>query len=116
MRQSGDEDEESHNMDLVVALRKLLVTPTKNSEKKFEVISHTVNLLTNIPNKCYKPLIIPVQPDENIPDDLQYEGQNMTALNEILSLLERKFCDEPVSTKLFYFKHQIKVVACTFNM
>lgn len=83
-------------MDLATVLRKLLIIPAQTQEKRSELINHIVNLLTNLPVKCISPLIVPVEKNKKIPEDLQYEKHDMTALNSILVFLQNKFTAEPV--------------------
>lgn len=53
-----------------------------------------------MPRQCYKSLATPIQPDQNIPNKLQYDSQNMTAFYEILIFLTDKFTEEPVGVLL----------------
>lgn len=63
-----------------------------------------------MPKKSYKLLVIPVKKGQTIPQNLQYEGQNMTAIHEILVFLEKKFTYEPVkNTKQKYLFYVISV-------
>lgn len=105
-----DEEEEAQYLDLVTVLRNLLIAPAKTSEKKLELVHHTVNLLTNMPKKCYDPLLIPVTKDESLSYELQFEDFNMTAIHEILIFLENKFAKEPVSDLQFNLLCNTKIL------
>lgn len=92
-----DEEEEAQYLQLVTVLHSLLVAPAKTEEKKMELVHHTINLLTNMPKRCYNPLVTPVLKEDNLPKHLQFEEHNMTAVYEIVSFLEKKFTNEPVN-------------------
>lgn len=92
-----DEEEEAHYINLISILRRLLLAAGDNSKKTLEMHGHIVNLLTNMPNKCYKQLIVPVQANEDVPKSLQYEEQNMKAIHVILKYLENRFEGDLVS-------------------
>lgn len=94
--QELDDTELQHFTDLATTSRKLLIIPTQTPEKRSELINHTVNLLTNLPVRCLNPLIVPVEKSKKIPEHLQYEKQDMTAINSILQFLQNKFSNEPV--------------------
>lgn len=81
-------------MDL---LRNYLLVPTCNLEQTWNLRTHVINLLTNLPSEAYKDLIVPIQNHLKIPKNLQYEDYNMTAVYEILMFLSAKFNDEVVS-------------------
>lgn len=81
-------------MDL---LRNYLLVPTCDLEQTWNLRTHVINLLTNLPSESYKDLILPLQKHLKIPKNLQYEEYNMTAVYEILMFLSAKFNDELVS-------------------
>lgn len=78
-------------------LRNYLLIPTCDLEQTWSLRTHVINLLTNMPSETYKNLIIPIQEQLKIPNNLQYDGFNMTAIYEILMFLRAKFNDEIVS-------------------
>lgn len=100
--QDLDDSELQHFMDLATAARKLFIIPTQTPEKRSELINHTVNLLTNLPVKCFTPLIVPVEKSKKIPEQLQYEKYDMTAINSILQFLQNKFSNEPVCDQQYF--------------
>ncbi|KAK5644277.1 hypothetical protein RI129_008122 [Pyrocoelia pectoralis] len=85
-----DEEDEAHYVKLVGILYKFLTIQTENVDKRLELHSQIVNLLTNMPNKCYLSLFVPVQ-DDVVPKDMQYEEQNMNAIMELFNFLESRF-------------------------
>lgn len=105
--QELDDTELQHFTDLATTSRKLLVIPTQTPEKRSELINHTVNLLTNLPVKCLNPLIVPAEKSKKIPENLQYEKHDMTAINSILQFLQNKFSNEPVCNKNFFVRFKI---------
>lgn len=94
----SDEAEQQNFLELAAVLRKLLIIPAQTQEKRTELINHIVNLLTNLPVKCIGPLIVPIEKSKKVPEELQYEKQDMTAVHTILVFLQNKFTAEPVST------------------
>lgn len=78
-------------------LRNYLLVPTSDLEHTWNLRTHIIHLLTNIPSETYKNLISPIQENWTIPKNLQYDGYNMTALYEIIMFLSAKFNEEVVS-------------------
>lgn len=62
--------------------------------------NNVVNLLTNMPDETFKMLLIDVEEPNRIPKNLDFEGNNMTAIYEILMFLKAKLNDESVSIKI----------------
>lgn len=93
-------------MRLVTIMYNLLLVPVQNNDKKLTLHSNIVNLLTNMPDKCYKQLVTPVQEGQSIPKIVQYEEQNMMAIYELLRFLESRFAEQNVR------KVNILKVAC----
>lgn len=81
-------------MDL---LKNYLLVSTCDLEHTWNLRTHVINLLTNMPSETYMHLISPVQEHLNVCKNLQYDGYNMTAFYEILMFLSAKFNDEVVS-------------------
>ncbi|KAJ8940887.1 hypothetical protein NQ318_004584 [Aromia moschata] len=79
---------------LTEVLRNYLLISTTDLEKTWTLRNNVINLLTNIPNECYKYLLLPIQDGHRVPKNLQFEGENMTAIFEILMFLKAKFNDE----------------------
>lgn len=84
-------------INLTEILRNYLLISTSSLDKIWMLRNNVINLLTNIPNECYKYLLIPVEDSHRVPKNLQFEGENMTAIYEILMFLKAKFNDQPVS-------------------
>lgn len=82
-------------------LRNYLLVSTCDLEQTWNLRTHVINLLTNMPSETYKDLILPIQEHLKIPKNLQYDGYNMTALYEILMFLSAKFNDEMVSDLIY---------------
>lgn len=81
-------------------LRSYLLIPTCDLEQTWNLRTHVINLLTNMPSETYKDLIMPIQGHLNVPKNLQYDGYNMTAIYEILMFLSAKLNDEIVSVSM----------------
>lgn len=105
-------------------LRNYLLVSTCNLEQTWNLRTHVINLLTNMPSETYKELIIPIQEHIKVPTNLQYVGYNMTALYEILMFLSAKFNDEMVSEIIstiyslrfiIIIYNNIKRIIVTFN-
>ncbi|KAF2901536.1 hypothetical protein ILUMI_04657 [Ignelater luminosus] len=93
-RSDIDEEEEAYYMHLVTVLRNLLVSETQDPNKRLELHNHIINLLTNMPNSCYKELIVPLKENSNIPKNLQYEEQNMEAIYQLFLFLKTRFTND----------------------
>lgn len=78
-------------------LRNYLLVPTCDLEHTWNLRTHIIHLLTNIPSETYKNLLSEIQENWAIPKHLQFDGYNMTALYEILMFLSAKFNDDIVS-------------------
>lgn len=90
-RRNADEAEEAHFMRLVAILHDLLLSETHNKERKEEVQSHTINLLTNMPSSTYEELLVPVEEIGKIGNPkYEYEDTNVEAVAVILDFLERR--------------------------
>lgn len=50
--------------------------------------SHTVNLLTSVPFKCYSEMTTPATSD--LPKELEFEGRNMEAIEVLLEFLDQR--------------------------
>lgn len=89
-RNNLDEEEEAHMMRLVCVLRDLLLCRTASKDKHEEIISHTVNLLINMPRDCYEELLAPMA-DSDISGienkEVEYDGKNMEAVVVLLNFL-----------------------------
>ncbi|KAJ8919466.1 hypothetical protein NQ315_016566 [Exocentrus adspersus] len=82
-------------INLTEILRNYLLISTDSLDKTWMLRNNVINLLTNVPDECYKYLLIPVQDGIRMPKNLQFEGQNMTTIYEILMFLMAKFNDDP---------------------
>ncbi|XP_060555922.1 synembryn-A-like [Ruditapes philippinarum] len=101
-RNNLDEEEEAHMMRLVCVLRDLLMCKTASKDKREEIISHTVNLLINMPRDCYEELLAPMaEVDltgiEN--KEVEYDGKNMEAVVILLNFLYERLDRPPKSLK-----------------
>lgn len=93
-----DEEEEAHFLRLVSILHDILICPTQTTEKREELQSHTVNLLTNMPPDCYEELLTPqtevAGSDDELGKDYEYDGHNMEAIVAMLDFLINRL-DKP---------------------
>ncbi|KAK7465075.1 hypothetical protein BaRGS_00037733 [Batillaria attramentaria] len=92
-KKSADEEEDAHFMRLVSILRDLLLCRTATKEKKYDLKSHTVNLLINIPTDFYEELLTPLNESdvrgvEN--KDIEFDGKNMEAILALLDFLQHR--------------------------
>lgn len=99
-RNNLDEEEEAHMMRLVCVLRDLLMCRTASKDKREEILSHTVNLLINMPRDCYEELLAPMaEVDlsgvEN--KEVEYDGKNMEAVVILLNFLYERL-DRPTKS------------------
>ncbi|KAJ8299039.1 hypothetical protein KUTeg_023099 [Tegillarca granosa] len=95
-----DEEEEGHFMRLVSVLRDLLMCRTVSKDKREELLSHTVNLLTNIPRDCYEELLIPMNEIDVVGienKEVEYDGRNMEAILVLLDFLYSRL-DRPTKS------------------
>lgn len=103
----SEEDDEQHLQRLSTVLHELLLCQTENPEKSNELISNIVNLLTNIPTKCYgelAPLIVSTSvPPSPTSSFASFEGRNVQALRIFLDFLHDKLC-KIINTKLKEFE------------
>lgn len=95
-----DEEEEAHFMRLVSILHDILISPTHSKEKRDELQSHTVNLLTNMPPDSYEELLTPLNESAACVDDnkdFEYDGQNMEGVVVLLHFLDKRL-DKPLKS------------------
>ncbi|KAG8176562.1 hypothetical protein JTE90_010773 [Oedothorax gibbosus] len=86
-----EEEEEAHYMRLVSILHDILLSDTKSAEKKEELQSHTIDLLTTMPMSTYEELLTPVlRPEDEKDNPMVFEGMDMEAVGILLSFLERR--------------------------
>ncbi|XP_013406285.1 synembryn-A isoform X3 [Lingula anatina] len=92
-----DEEEEAHCLRLVSLLHDLLVCKTVTPEKGEELVSHTVNLLTNMPRASYEELLTPINEGSSAAasggaedNKLEYDGNNVDAVVSLLQFLDRR--------------------------
>ncbi|GFT08911.1 synembryn-A [Trichonephila clavipes] len=84
-----DEEEEAHYMRLVSILHDIILCDTKTPEKKEDLLSQTINLLTNMPMSSYEELMTPVvKKDDKNPN--VFDGMDMEAINTLLAFLEKR--------------------------
>lgn len=89
-----DEIEEAHFFRLVSILHDLLLCDTKNGNKREELQSQTVNLLTNMPSKSYEELLSKISElgrPEN--PEYEYDEMNMEVLAALLKFLDKRLDD-----------------------
>lgn len=96
-----DEEEETHFVRLVTVLHDLLLADAQSATRKQELDNHVINLLTNMPDQCLKQLVTMVTVNQVVVPKMVYEGQNMSALYEILRFLRNRFGSDPVIFTLF---------------
>ncbi|KAL4224805.1 Synembryn-B [Mactra antiquata] len=98
-RNNLDEEEEAHMMRLVCVLRDLLLCTTATKDKREEILSHTVNLLINMPRDCYEELLAPMsEGDLGIENkEVEYDGKNMEAVIVLLNFLYERL-DRPTKS------------------
>ncbi|CAG2181502.1 unnamed protein product, partial [Oppiella nova] len=75
-RNNLDEIEEAHFLRLVSILHDLLLCDTKSKDKKEDLQSHTVNLLTSMPAPSFEELLSPVT-EMGRPDNPDHEYDEM---------------------------------------
>lgn len=90
-RNNVDEMEEAHFLRLVSILHDLLVCDTRTKEKKEDLASHTVNLLTNMPPASFEELLSPVT-ELGKPDNPahQYEEMNCEVIAILTDFLDHR--------------------------
>lgn len=83
--------EEAHFLRLVSILHDLLLCDTKSKEKKEDLQSHTVNLLTTMPAPSFEELLSPIT-EMGRPDnpDHEYDEMNMEVIAVLLSFLNKR--------------------------
>ena len=78
-------------MRLVAILHDLLLSETKHKERREEIQSHTINLLTNMPTTTFEELLVPVEEIGKIDNPLyEYEDMNVEAVAVILEFLDKR--------------------------
>ncbi|XP_054713021.1 synembryn-A-like [Uloborus diversus] len=94
-----EEEEEAHYMRLVSILHDILLSDAKSAEKKEDLQSHTIDLLTNMPMSSYEELLTPVLKinDAKKDNSFEYDGMNMEAVCVLLNFLEKRL-DKPHKT------------------
>ncbi|CAE1329538.1 Synembryn-A [Acanthosepion pharaonis] len=92
-KKSLDEEEDGHLMRLVSVLRELLICKTESKDRKEELVSHTVNLLTNMPVDSFEQLLTPINEsgaDSIDNKDIEYDGKNMESIVVLLNFLHHR--------------------------
>ena len=100
-RKAADEVEEAHLMRLVAILHDLLLCETKNRDRKDEIQSHTVNLLTSMPESAYDELIVPVEEIGKIDNPIyEYEDFNVEAIAVLIEFLDKRLSppEQPIKS------------------
>lgn len=91
LTQVDQEREESRFMRLVAILHDLLLSETKDKEKRDLIRSHTVNLLTTMPSTCFDELLVPIEEIGLIDNPLyEYEDFNVEAIAVLVDFLEKQ--------------------------
>ncbi|XP_052268308.1 synembryn-A-like [Dreissena polymorpha] len=99
-RNNLDEEEDAHMMRLVCVLRDLLLCNTVSKDKREGILSHTVNLLINMPRDCYEELLAPMNEGEVSGlenKEVEYDGKNMEAIVILLNFLHERM-DRPTKS------------------
>lgn len=105
------DDKVKQYQELVDILRSYLVASTASLEKTWQLRRSCINLLVNIPAKCYRNLITPVAQSTALPKSLQFENHNMIIIHEILMFLEAHFMEKlPVTNQLEQFAPVLSVL------
>ncbi|RWS21845.1 synembryn-A-like protein, partial [Leptotrombidium deliense] len=95
-RENVDEVEEAHFLRLVGILHDLLLSDTKSREKREELQSHTINLLTNMPPSSFEELLVPIEEIGKINSSkYEYEDMNVEAILVLLDFLEKRLEKKP---------------------
>ncbi|RWS13130.1 synembryn-A-like protein [Dinothrombium tinctorium] len=98
-RENVDEVEEAHYLRLVGILHDLLLSDTKSKEKREELQSHTINLLTNMPAVSYEELLVPIEEIGKIDSSkYEYDDMNVEAITVLLEFLEKRLEKQPSKT------------------
>lgn len=100
-RYNLDEEEEAHFMRLVSILHDILLCDALTSDKKNELHSHTVNLLTNMPASSYEELLIPltdIPGDKSNNKEYEYEGMSLEVIVVLLKFMENRL-DKKIEIK-----------------
>ncbi|GIY83221.1 hypothetical protein CDAR_367022 [Caerostris darwini] len=84
-----EEEEEAHYLRLASILHDILLSDTKTPEKRDYLISHTVDLLTNMPVCSYEELMTPVVKMEEDRSYI-YDGMDMEAISVLIDFLEMR--------------------------
>ncbi|XP_029992083.1 chaperone Ric-8A isoform X2 [Sphaeramia orbicularis] len=85
-RRKVDEEEAAEFKHLGAILRHCLMSRADGEERTEEFLSHTVNLLGNLPLPCLEVLLAPKVQQGSI----EYMGVNMDAVNMLLEFMERR--------------------------
>lgn len=103
-RKTAEEVEEAHLIRLVAILHDLLLCETKNRDRKDEIQSHTVHLLTSMPSSAYDELIVPVEEIGGKIDNPMYEYDdfNVEAIAVLVEFLEKRLSPQYQSSKTMH--------------
>ncbi|XP_048522423.1 synembryn-A isoform X4 [Dendroctonus ponderosae] len=108
---SGRDEKVKQYRELVDILRSYLVASTASLDKTWQLRRSCINMLVNIPAKCYRNLITPVAQSTSLPKSLQFESHNMIIIHEILMFLEAHFMEKlPVTNQLEQFAPVLSVL------
>lgn len=85
------EAEDAKFLHLTSVLHDFLLRETHSCDKRCELHKHIVNLLMDVPDKCYEKLMTPIQRSPHDPaKEFEYDGKNMEALVVLLDFLDSK--------------------------
>lgn len=87
---------------ITALIRDFLLITTPDLEQTWNLRTHAIHLLTNMPTNTYNNIIVSVEEHLGVPDNLQYDGYNMAAVYEILMFLKAKLNEDLVSILLFF--------------
>lgn len=89
-------DEEIRFQRLAIVLRDLLLCPTESPDKQFQLQSNIINVLINIPTKCFSELVVDVHPaaaddtEDAASNCIVFEYNDVTALKVLLDCLKAR--------------------------
>jgi hypothetical protein len=111
-----DQIEEAHYLRLVSILHDLLLCDTKTPERREDLQSHTINLLTNMPPSSFEELLSPIteigKPDN---PDHEFNEMNMEVIDVMLQFLSKRLDSVSNLFTIYLFLFLFEIFNFLFN-
>lgn len=91
------EEDQVDFVKVVQILSCLLSKKIENEDNKSKLHTDVANVLINVPERHLKHLYIQIELNSDVPEDKQFETNNLSVVFELLKLFEKALHAQPVS-------------------